>query len=82
MPVRLPRDLSGHDLAVLLRQFGYVVTRQSGSHMRLTTQTKGEHHVTIPAHGSLRLGTLTAILDEVARHQGLHRDGIAAALWP
>lgn len=81
MPVRLPRDLSGHDLAVLLRQVGYAVSRQSGSHMRLTTQTKGEHHVTIPAHGSLRLGTLAAILDEVGRHHGLTRDALVQALW-
>jgi hypothetical protein len=30
--------------------------------MRLTTQQRGEHHVTIPDHDSLRLGTLSASL--------------------
>lgn len=36
--LRLPRDLSGRDLARALRRYGYEVTRETGSHMRLTTQ--------------------------------------------
>jgi predicted RNA binding protein YcfA (HicA-like mRNA interferase family) len=39
--VKLPRDLSGEDLAVLLRRYGYQVTRQTGSHLRLTSTLKG-----------------------------------------
>ena len=35
--MRLPRDLSGNDLAQALRKLGYQVTRQTGSHIRLTT---------------------------------------------
>ena len=35
--MRLPRDLSGSDLAQSLRKLGYSVTRQTGSHLRLTT---------------------------------------------
>lgn len=35
--MKLPRGLSGGELAQALRVLGYVVTRQSGSHMRLTT---------------------------------------------
>jgi len=34
----------------------------------LTTQSHGEHHVTIPNHNPVKLGTLTAILKAVARH--------------
>lgn len=55
--MRLPRDLSGDQLAVLLRRYGYELTCQTGSHMRLTTTREGEHHVTIPRHASLRVGT-------------------------
>lgn len=44
--MRLPRDLSGSDLIRSLQLFGYVITRQSGSHIRLTTQQNGEHHIT------------------------------------
>ena len=59
--MRLPRDLSGRDLAQALRRYGYTVTRESGSHMRLTAQQGGEHHVTIPDHASLRIGTLAGM---------------------
>ena len=79
--MRLPRDLSGSDLARALRVYGYVVTRQSGSHLRLSTQQNGEHHVTIPAHAHLRVGTLAAILAEVARHLGIERSVLAARLF-
>jgi predicted RNA binding protein YcfA (HicA-like mRNA interferase family) len=49
--LKLPRDLSGEKLARLLHRFGYEITRQTGSHMRLTSAIKNfEHHLTIPAH--------------------------------
>ena len=66
--MRVPRDISGHDLAKVLTAYGYVITRQIGSHMRLTTQQAGEHHITIPAHNPLRIGTLNAIVSDVAAH--------------
>ncbi|HEY9785166.1 MAG TPA: type II toxin-antitoxin system HicA family toxin [Candidatus Obscuribacterales bacterium] len=65
----LPRDLSGERLAALLGRYGYRVTRQTGSHMRLTSVAQGrQHHVTIPRHRSLRVGTLSAIVSEVAAY--------------
>lgn len=79
--MRLPRDVSGAGLARALRHFGYEVTRQTGSHLRLTTQQGGEHHVTIPDHDSLRVGTLAGILGDVAAHFGLPRDEVAAQLF-
>ncbi|MGQ0645234.1 MAG: type II toxin-antitoxin system HicA family toxin [Elusimicrobiota bacterium] len=72
--MKLPRDLSGPDLAKALRKMGYEVTRQTGSHMRLTTSRGGEHHVTIPRHDSLRVGTLAAVLDLVAGHFLISRE--------
>jgi hypothetical protein len=48
--------------------------------MRLTTVEGGEHHLTIPRHPSLRVGTLNAILKDVAEHLGLERDGLVKAL--
>lgn len=48
--MRLPRDLSGRALAQQQRRYGYQVTRETGSHMRLTTLQHGQHHVTIPDH--------------------------------
>ncbi len=70
--MKLPRDLSAGDLEKALRRaFGYAFSRQVGSHRRLTTQTRGEHHLTIPAHDPLKPGTLRAIPGEVAAHQRL-----------
>jgi predicted RNA binding protein YcfA (HicA-like mRNA interferase family) len=78
--MRLPRDWGGETLAKLLKRYGYEITRQTGSHMRLTTQRGGEHHVTIPRHPSLRVGTLNAILKDVAQHLELERDELLAEL--
>ena len=72
--MKLPRDLSGPELAKLLRVLGYEVSRQTGTHLRLTTQQRGEHHITIPNHSPLKLGTLAAILADVAGHFGLSRE--------
>lgn len=72
--MRIPRDLSGADLVKWLRQLGYEVSRQTGGHLRLTCQQPGEHHVTIPNHDPLRIGTLAAIPDSVAVHHGLTRE--------
>ena len=71
--MKLPRDISGIELAKRLKRYGYVVVRQEGSHLRMTSKVTGsEHHVTIPAHDPLRIGTLQGILTEVARY--LERD--------
>jgi predicted RNA binding protein YcfA (HicA-like mRNA interferase family) len=78
--VRLPRDLTGAELVRRLAKLGYGVTRQSGSHMRLTSHQRGEHHVTVPRHDPLRVGTLAAILDAVATHHGLDRDELLSRL--
>lgn len=64
--MKLPRDLSGADLARALRRLGYEVTRQTGSHMCLTTTIHGKHHVTVPTHNPLKLGTLSGIIRDVA----------------
>ncbi len=79
--MKLPRDISGTELADLLRRYGYSVTRQTGSHLRLTTKIGGEHHLTIPAHSSLRVGTLNAILTEAAQHLKREKPDLIQELW-
>jgi predicted RNA binding protein YcfA (HicA-like mRNA interferase family) len=72
--VRLPRDLSGTDLSKALARLGYAVTRQVGSHMRLTRVAgQTEHHLTTPRHKPLKIGTLNSILKDVAEQTGLSR---------
>jgi len=80
--LKLPRDLSGAELASLLRRYGYEVTRQTGSHIRLTSDAKGpEHHVTIPAHRALRVGTLSGILADVASYLSIDKETLAKELF-
>jgi len=78
--MKLPRDVSGEKLAKALKVLGYKVTRQTGSHMRLTTIEGGEHHITIPRHDPLRVGTFAAILDDVAMHFQISRDELLAKI--
>jgi predicted RNA binding protein YcfA (HicA-like mRNA interferase family) len=72
--MKLPRDLSGSDLAKALSKLGYNITRQTGSHIRLSTQQNGEHHLTVPAHNPIKIGTLSAILREVEAHFEIDRE--------
>ena len=78
--MKLPRDVSGDELAKALRVFNYQITRQTGSHLRLTTMENGEHHISIPRHNPLRVGTFAAILDDVAAHCGLSRTELLAKI--
>jgi predicted RNA binding protein YcfA (HicA-like mRNA interferase family) len=79
--MKLPRDVSGADLAKRLGRLGYEVTRQTGSHLRLTTTEGGQHHVTIPNHDPLKVGTLVGILNDVAAHLEISRDELVQRLF-
>ncbi|MBI5073589.1 MAG: type II toxin-antitoxin system HicA family toxin [Nitrospirae bacterium] len=71
---KIPRDLSGKELATLLDQYGYKITRQTGSHIRLTTNTGDkEHHITIPNHTPLKVGTMNTIIRDIAGHLKIDR---------
>lgn len=74
--MRIPRDVSGQDLIKLLRKYGYTVTKQTGSHIRLTSILNGEHHITIPNHNPVKIGTLNFILNDIASHQELDKNTI------
>lgn len=67
--MKLPRDIGGEELANLLHKYGYQIIRQTGSHIRLTSSSKGEeHHITIPKHKPLKVGTLSSIVKDVASY--------------
>ena len=52
--MRVPRDVSADRLAKALQKFGYFVSHQKGSHIRVTTIQNGQHHETIPNHTPLK----------------------------
>jgi predicted RNA binding protein YcfA (HicA-like mRNA interferase family) len=79
--VKLPRDVSGDDLARCLIKLGYTPTRQTGSHIRFTRTISGEHSITIPRHANLKIGTLNNILNDVAEHLNISKQELRHRLW-
>ena len=78
--MKLPRDMDAPELIKALGRIGYRVVRQSGSHVRLETDEPTRHALTIPNHSPLKVGTLAAILVEVAVHRRLTRDQLLVQL--
>ena len=79
--MKLPRNLNGKELIkVLCRDFGYVRVHQEGSHVILQTETPQHHRISVPDHSPLRIGTLNAILNAVARAQGISKADILGKL--
>ncbi|MCO6483043.1 MAG: type II toxin-antitoxin system HicA family toxin [Flavobacteriales bacterium] len=79
--MNLPRNITGRQLAKALEKLGYTITRQKGSHIHITTTVNGEHHVTIPDHRPLKVGTLSAVLRDVGTHHQLERDALVRELF-
>ena len=79
--MRIPRDISGVELIKKLKPFGYTISRQTGSHIRITTAMKGLHHITIPDHKPLRIGTISTIVLEVAQHFNLPKEELIRQLF-
>ena len=79
--MKLPRDISGLELAKKLALLGYEISRQNGSHIRLSTQENGEHHITIPHHDPLKIGTFSAILNDIAAHALISREELVNRLF-
>lgn len=80
--MKLPRDIGGQHLASLLRKYGYDITRQTGSHIRLTSSLKGkEHHITIVSHGPLKVGTLDSVIKEIAAYLEIDKQELVVELF-
>ena len=80
--MKLPRDMGGEELAALLDRYGYKITRQTGSHIRLTSTSKGfEHHITVPKHKPLSVGTLSSIVNEIAAYLEIERQKLLKELF-
>jgi len=79
--VKLPRELYGRDLArELCSHWEYRQVNQAGSHIILQTESPRHHRLSVPDHKPLRIGTLTAILRQVAAAKGVTREDILATL--
>ena len=78
--MKLPRDLDAAELITALSRLGYRVVRQSGSQIRLECSDP-IHALTIPNHRPLRVGTLAAILADIALRHRTDKDALIKLLW-
>lgn len=79
--MKLPRDLSGAELVrALCRQWAYRQVHQEGSHIILETDQPSHQRISVPAHQTLRVGTLNGILRAVSRHKAVSRDELLRSL--
>lgn len=79
--MKLPRDVDARQLAKALAGLGYRVTRQRGSHIRLTCDAPTPHSVTVPNHSPIRFGTLNAIPSDVAAHRQIAKAALIDKLF-
>lgn len=79
--MRLSRSLSGADLVKALARIGYAPNRQTGSHIRLSHSGPPEHHVTVPNHDPIRMGTLSAILGDIADRRKITKDQLVLLIF-
>ena len=78
--MRLPRDIDGEQLVKALGRLGYRVVRQTGSHIRLHCE-EPSHSITVPEHRPIKVGTLAAILADVAERHELERPALIERLF-
>jgi predicted RNA binding protein YcfA (HicA-like mRNA interferase family) len=78
---KLPRNISGKSLVIKLKKLGYKPTRQVGSHIRLSTEQNGPHHITIPDHSPIKIGTLSNILNDIAVHFEISKQELVNRLF-
>lgn len=59
--MKLPRDVSGVEVARALRRLGFAELRQTGSHLILRKEGRT---VVVPQHKPLKPGTLKGIIEQ------------------
>lgn len=79
--MKIPRDLNGSDLVKRLERVGYQVHHQTGSHIIIRTTQNGENTQSVPNHKPLKIGTLNAILGEVANHLQIEKSELVERLF-
>ncbi len=66
----------------MLGRYSHETVRQTGSHLRLASTARGStHHLTIPLHSSVRIGTLAKIVADVAVYLDIDREQLAGDLF-
>jgi len=62
--MKIPRDIDANSLIKVISSYGYSISRQVGSHIRLENKSNG-HKITIPNHDPIKIGTLNKIVKDI-----------------
>lgn len=80
--MKIPRDINADYLIKKLKKFNYQVTRQAGSHIRLTRASEfTTHHITIPNHNPIKIGTLNNILKDISDSLAITKEHLLKELF-
>lgn len=66
--MKIPREINSSELVKALAKLRYRATRQTGLHIRVTTEVNGQHHDAVPNHRPTKTGTLHGLLKSIAGH--------------
>jgi len=79
---KIPRDIPGKVLVNLLKKFGYIPVRQTGSHIRLLSNYMGnEHKITVPDHSYIKIKTLNNILNDISQYLEISKEELIENLF-
>jgi len=79
---KMPRDISGRELAKLLHIYKYKIEREKGSHIRLvSTHKQSKYKITIPDHQPIKIGTLNNILNDISSYLEISKQELINELF-
>jgi len=80
---KTPRDVSGKELVKILGKLGYKEVRRTSSHIRLSANisNKSNHHITIPDHNPIKIGTLNSIISDLADNLQIEKKALIEKLF-
>jgi len=79
---KILRDISGRELAKLLKKYGYEINRETGSYIRLVSKFRDkEYKITVPDHHSIKIGTLNNILNDLADYLKIEKKELIKELF-
>ena len=71
--MKVPRDVNADEFIKLLEKYGYIIIRQTGSHIRMLKKTdENQNVITVPNHKPIKIGTLQNIAKDVCNFNRLN----------
>jgi predicted RNA binding protein YcfA (HicA-like mRNA interferase family) len=74
---KIPRNLDSNDFIKLLKYLNYNFVHQRGSHIKFSkTINDSKFSISLPNHKPLKVGTLSAIINQICIQNNMQKDEI------